>query len=134
MLLVLQEAQSLINRPQPKIKFLLIHKIQLNKYLNKVMLLRTHQENMSRKLTPPTTMESTHTVFVSVIILAQCFGMFPVSGVRKDDHRCLHFKWRAFKVYFSLTVLCLLFINCGFQVYTICVSDSRFISFGKYNV
>lgn len=87
---------------------------------------------MSRKMN--TDMETTHASFVSVIILAQCFGMFPVSGVKKQDHSHLNFKWRSFKVLFSLVVICLLFINCGFQVYTICVSDSRFISFGEYKL
>lgn len=84
---------------------------------------------MSRKVALE--MESTHACFVSVIILAQCFGMFPVSGLKKDDHSSLHFKKNTFKVYFSLSVLWLLFVNCGFQVYTICASDSRFISFGN---
>lgn len=87
---------------------------------------------MSKRVTPSDDMESTHAVFVSVIILAQCFGMFPVSGVKKENHRHLHFRWKSFKVIFSLTVLCLLFINCGFQVYNICAVDARFVSFGKY--
>lgn len=66
-----------------------------------------------------------------MIILAQCLAMFPVSGVEKKDYRNLCFKWRSFKVYLSLIVICLLLINCGFQVFSICVSDSSFGSFGE---
>lgn len=84
---------------------------------------------MSKKVIP--VMESTHSVFVSVIILAQCFGMFPVSEIKKDNYKVLHFKWKTAKVYLALTLLCMLLINCGFQLYSICVLDRHFYRFGK---
>ena len=37
-----------------------------------------------------------------VIILAQCFGQMPVSGVNENNARGIHFTWKSWRVLYTL--------------------------------
>lgn len=40
-----------------------------------------------------------------VLVLAQCFGILPVIGVRQPNPNKLKFKWNSFRVLFSVVVI-----------------------------
>lgn len=39
------------------------------------------------------------------MVLAQCFGILPVIGVRQSNPHKLKFKWNSFRVLFSVVVI-----------------------------
>lgn len=46
-----------------------------------------------------------HLIFYSVLVLAQCFCLMPVKGIKCKNAENLSFSWRSFR-----TVSCLLFL------------------------
>lgn len=84
---------------------------------------------MARKLRGDA--NNTQSNFVLIIVLAQCFGLFPVSGVLSSNIRFLKFNWKSKKVLYSLLVLTLFLVNTGFQCYTMWICGFNFGKLGK---
>lgn len=61
-----------------------------------------------------TSKQSLHNSLKFVLVTAQTFAQFPLDGVRKSDTKDLQFKWKSFKMFYTL-----LFASCVFVVVAI---------------
>lgn len=62
---------------------------------------------------------SFHESMKIIIVIANCFGLLPVSGVRSASAEDLNFKWNSPKVFYSLIVLTVAFIKAAIDVFTL---------------
>ncbi|XP_050444756.1 gustatory receptor for sugar taste 64f-like isoform X2 [Cataglyphis hispanica] len=60
--------------------------------------------------------DSLHASIRPIIMLAQCFSMFPVCGVNKSDASYLRFTWRSPKVLYTITVFLAVFFVSVYNV------------------
>lgn len=49
-----------------------------------------------------------------VLAMAQCFGIMPVIGIKKENASGLYFNWKSFRILYSLL------ITCGSMLYLMC--------------
>lgn len=66
-----------------------------------------------------------------MVILAQCFAMFPVCGITGSTYRSLYFKWKSGRTFYSIVYLSLLLVNISFHMYRICTTAITFSYIGK---
>ncbi|KAK5638896.1 hypothetical protein RI129_013191 [Pyrocoelia pectoralis] len=60
-----------------------------------------------------------------VVILGQIFGIMPLNGVKGSNERCIHFKWRSWKVLYTLLIVIgSLFCTC-MSIYQIVTKESN---------
>lgn len=68
---------------------------------------------------------------ITVLVIAECFGMMPVRGVTRSHPRYLSFSWTSFR-----TIYCLVFILCSsvdsiFTIYRVLNKPITFNNIGK---
>lgn len=75
--------------------------------------------------------KNTHQAFEFMLILAQCFAMFPVCGISAENYKSLRFKLASFRSIYSMFYMFLLFLNAALYVVKILTSSLKFGYFGK---
>nr|XP_022908857.1 gustatory receptor for sugar taste 64f-like [Onthophagus taurus] len=73
-------------------------------------------------------METTHKAFSFILIIAQCFATFPVSGILNNNVQRLKLNFRDVRVYYCFFYLISLLINMGFYVLKI----AKEVKFGYF--
>lgn len=77
---------------------------------------------------------SFHEAFGSVLVVAQCLAMLPVTGVRNTSAYGLRFSWQSFRTIYSVTAFG---FATSYTIFATCVTLNKpvtFNSFGSSNI
>lgn len=75
---------------------------------------------------------SFHKAFGSVLVVAQCLAMLPVTGIKKSSAYELRFSWQSFRTIYSLIALGFAVSYAIFATYLTLTKPITFNSFGLY--
>lgn len=78
--------------------------------------------------------QNIHSSFKFIIIIAQCFGFFPVQGVLSKDVYSLKFSWWSIRVIINFAIGCVAFICAFAHLRRLFIGTFTLNDFGKKHI
>lgn len=75
--------------------------------------------------------QNIHSSFKFIIIIAQCFGFFPVQGVLSKDAHFLKFSWWSLRVIINFIIGCVAYICASAHLRRLFIGTFTLNDFGK---